>query len=372
MQGSPEFQIDFFWSPTGALTEPWSNPYAQPTHMDVDRIAAELESFVRSQRETPRDAQDRLGGLLATARYSGPDGPELLDRDITRAIARLPVFEELSTHAHGEPASVQQDATALLKPKNYRLAWVGRAANLSGPAAPPVRLRHGRWILLRVAHEIEKLIAASDSGDSADRPTRAFTWISYDMRLEIDETDHRVHRVRRDVVARFDVPDQRTLTLRHYYNPPHVEPIVTLLDRSQTWLRRLPEPINTDPSWYIHVIDLGKRYGVGDMVRIRTVEEYVDKRREVTRTSPLSLRIAFVSSETRSAKLGIRIPRSLAKQAYANFGLTRANGTEDVDDRPCEQKVSKDGWARRTYNGDHCQRDRQALVELPPHFKLYD
>ena len=175
----------------------------------------------------------------------------------------------------------------------------------------------------------------------------------------------------RDLIARFDVVDQRTLNLRHYYNPPHVEPIVTLLDPSHTWLERVHEPINTDHSWYTHVIDLGDRYGVGDMVRIRTIEEYVDEEREVTHASPLSLRIAFVSSETMSAKLGIRIPRSLAKQAYANFSLTQANGTEDVDGRPRKQKVNKDGWARRTYNGDHCQRDRQALVELP-HLKLYD
>ena len=317
--------------------------------MDLYEVADELKKIAE---KSPRldVAVAFAPRLLAEPRYKGAGGADVLVQEIATAITHLP--EERSLHAKILlKLEAKQDSTW-----SHRIAEIDPGGNGRGK---PI---YATLILTCVAYELCQLWNRDDT------PTKRhifepFERISYEIGLEMDPEDHRKFTEHRDIHLRAAAPAQRLITLPYYYLAPCAKPKVEPLTPGFDYVTSIPNP---ESRWGTHILNLLRRYEIGEPVRIKTRETFQDTKRRLMSLNPrhgLHQLVAVASPDMSFIHIAVRLPPTLARRAKPEAKIvTQDPFNQEV--RTWHPEVDGDGWVNARFDQD-LEQGCKCVVRFP-------
>jgi hypothetical protein len=247
--------------------------------IDVDALARELETLARVEDYlTPEALVRHAPTLLDAGCYATEDGAARAFRDLRAILRTLPKVAEVDRIPGSKSVARQLRGSAqILLPidrSQLPIGWTGRL-DLLYPGKSAMQLWFARWVLLRIAHEVARII---ESLPQSGEPRYPFQWLRQHLRTEVDPDDPRRHTLHRSFAVRSMVAGQTSMPLPHRYLVPPDDLKVTLGDPSQEYIRRTKSSQGIGELWWEHHVRLAQETSVGDVIRVRTTESYTDTR----------------------------------------------------------------------------------------------
>jgi hypothetical protein len=305
--------------------------------MDFYEVADELGKIAKKTPKLDAAVVTAAPRLLALPRYAGVGGANLLVDEIAVAASRLP--DDRLSHA----------AILLKLDANQDTNWSDRIKRIDEQSNGRGRWLYAKLILTCVANELCQLWRESDI-PVKQQVFEPFERISYENKLEIDPNDHGALTEYRDIHLRVAAPAQRLITLPYYYlapSKPRVEPLTPGL----MYITSVPIP---ETRWGMHILNLPRRYKVGDHIRLQTREKYLDSKHQLIANNPqhgLHQLVAVASPNMSFIHVGVRLPPALAARAKPEAVIV----TQDPfgqEIRAWGMKVDQDGWVNARFDKD--------------------